>query len=241
MTSLSLTEDELLGVLSNVPSSSFEDVASKLWKARQTKQVKPGSLSTISKALKNLHQKGFASYDVAERKWRITSLGRWIIGEKLVPDKSSALDWVTKPLFSTVQNQPEKLAELLSTMFVSPLARRDKFSEQEEMMVKQTVTKLTSIFKEYPGAFEKIWSEGVESLVGEFSSLMAAILLHRSSLSPDYNTQTSAATTIPKIVDQYFKFLSAELGEFLSNSLDPDKLAAHHGSVKADRSRQTRK
>jgi hypothetical protein len=146
-----------------------------------------------------------------------------------------------RPLLHVVEDNPEKLIELLPTMFVNSFGRR-KFSKQEEAMLKQTEINLTSFIKGYPAAIEAMWGEGVERLVGGFSSLLAVILLHRLSLAPDYRTQASLAETIPKIVDQYFKSLSAELGKFLTNSLaDLNKLATLDRKVKADRSRQMAK
>lgn len=197
-----------------------------MWKEREKRKVKPGSLSTISRALKNLHQKGFASYDVVDRKWRITPLGHWIMVDRLLPTKSSlALTRVMEPLLSTVRNHPEELTELLCSMFEYSFGRRGKLSEQEGMVLKQAERKLTSFIKGYPDAVEAIWGDGVERVVGGFSGIMAVVLLFRSSLFEDYRTQQYAPTAIPKIVEQCFKPLTMELGKFLSNSLaDLDEL-----------------
>ena len=205
--------------------------------------MKPGSLSTISRALKSLLQKGYASYDVIDRTWRVTSLGHWIMSDRLLPaEPTSALKQVMQPLLHAIEDNPEKLIELLPTMFVNSSASKHKFSKPEEAMLKQTEINLMSFIKGYPAAIEAIWSNGVELMVGGFSSLLAGILLHRSSLAQDYRTQTSLVETIPKIVDQYFKFLSVELGESLTNSLtDLNKLATLDRKVKADRSRQMAK
>lgn len=241
MTSVSLTEQEVFQIISK--PSTFDDVVSKLWKQRKSRGVKPGSLSTISRALKSLLQKGYASYDAMDRTWRITALGHWIMSERLVPSEpTSALKHLTQPLLIAVEDNPQELIELLPTMFVNSLAKRGKFSTEEELMLKQTEFKLTLFIKEYPAAIEAIWGECVEHLIGGISALMAAILLHRASLAPDYRTQASAEATIPTIVDQYFKSISAELGEILTNSLaDLNKLAVLDRKIRTDKSYQTAK
>ena len=164
------------------------------------------------------------------------------MSERLLPAESaSALKQVMQPLLHAIEDNPEKLIELLPTMFMTSFGKR-KFSKQEEATLKQTEIKLTLFIKEYPAAIETIWRGGVERLIGGFSSLLAVILLHRSSLAPDYRTQASLVETIPKIVDQYFKSLSVELSDFLTNSLsDLNKLAALDRKVKADRSHQMAK
>lgn len=223
MTSLSLTEEEVIRILSN-NSHTFDDIVSELWEARKDRGVKPGSLSTISRALKNLHQKGFASYDVVERKWRATSLSRWILHEGKVPTMSGlALSQVTQPLLSKVEGQPGKLIELLSETFVYSFAKDEKLSAVEEMILKQTKTKLTVFTKDHATAIEAIWSNGVKRLVGDFSSLMAAILLYQSSIYPE--DRTRASEFIPKIVEQWYKPLIVELGTLVSKLADLDKPA----------------
>ncbi|MGD0424616.1 MAG: hypothetical protein ABSA92_14355 [Candidatus Bathyarchaeia archaeon] len=233
------TEEVIVKVLLDGPSS-FGQIVAGLTDRRKLLKREPGSRSTISLALKSLYAKKFVDHDPESHKWHVTSLGRWIVGEGLVPTKSAlALSKVTEPLLSAVQDNPQKLSELLSIMFVYSFARRrtnDEFSEQEEMILKQTETKLTLFINEYPAAIEAIWGDGAELMVGAFSSLMAGILLHRLSLAQDYRTQTSLVETIPKIVDQYFKSLSAELGKFLIKSLaDLNKLATLDRKVKANR------
>jgi len=236
MNALVSTEYEIIKLLLHAPSS-FEQIVAGLAKRRKLRTARPGSRSTISLALKNLYAKKFVDYDPESHKWHVTSLGRWIVGYELTPTKSAlALSSVTEPLLSAVQDNPEKLSELLSIMFVYSFARRDEFSEQEEMILKQTETKLTLFIKEYPAAIESIWGDGVELMVGLFSSLLAAIILHRSSSAPDYITQASIKKTIPKIVDQYFKSLSVELSKFLANSLaDLNKLENLDRKVKTNK------
>jgi hypothetical protein len=236
MTSLSLTENEVLRILLTGPSS-FEAIVSKLSSIRKLRRVGPGSRSTTSLALKSLYQKRFVDYDVVTRQWRVTSLGRWSIGKGLVPSEpASALSQVTQPLLNTVEDHPEKLVKLLSMMFVYSLKRSDKFSAEEERLLKDTESRITLFVKGYPAAIEAIWGDAIELLVGNFSSLMAAVLLHRSSLDLSYRAQASA--TIPKIVEQSYKPLVAELGEFLSKYLaDPDNLAILERRLKDDRER----
>ena len=240
MTSVSLTEEEVFRIISK--PSTFDDIVSKLWEQRKDHGVKPGSLSTISRALKSLLQKGYASYDVMDRTWRITALGHWIMSERLVPSEpTSALKHLTQPLLVAVEDNPQKLIELLPTMFVNSFAKRG-LSKEEELMLKQTEIKLTLFIKEYPAAIEAIWGECVEHLIGGFSALMAAILLHRASLAPDYRTQAAAEATISTIVDRYFKSLSAELGEILTKSLaDLNKLAAQDRQIKTNRKQTAKK
>lgn len=241
MTSASLTEQEVFLIISK--PSTFDEVVSELWEQRKKRGIKPGSLSTISGALKNLNQKGYAAYDVMNRTWRVTSLGQLIMSRRLVlTELTSALEHFTRPLLAAVEDNPDKLIELLPTMFANSLVKKGKSSEQEEVMLKQAQFKLTLFIKEYPAAIEAIWGEGVKRLIGGFSTLMAAILLHCSSLAPDYRTQDTAAETIPKIADHYFQFLSADLREFLTNSLaDLNKLAAQDRKLKANRNSQTPK
>ncbi len=160
------TEEVIVKLLLHGPSS-FGQIVAGLTDRRKLLKREPGSRSTISLALKNLYAKKFVDYDPESHKWHVTSLGRWIVGEGLVPTKSAlALSKVTEPLLSAVQDNPQKLSELLSIMFVYSFAKRDKFSEQEEMILKQTETKLTLFIKEYPAAIEAIWGDGVELMVG---------------------------------------------------------------------------
>jgi hypothetical protein len=217
MTSSSVTEGEVLKVLLSHPGS-FEHIKSSLWKERKTRSIKPGSPTTISNALKSLHEKRFVEYDVTSRKWEITSLGRLIAVRGLkVPPSAKALTWVTQPLVNVVEKNPEQLVDLLSAMFVYFSMSGGKVPVSEELLLKQTKARLRLIGKGNSRAIGAIWVDGVELLIGHFSSLMAAILLYRSS-SLEQN-EAQASTTIHKIVEQWFRWLSVELASSLSKYL----------------------
>ena len=149
MTSSSLTEEEILKVLLLGGESSFERIVSQLSKDRKTRQVRLGSRSTISHALKGLYEKRFVDYDVASRKWMITSLGRWMSSGGLTPTPSaSSLSRVTQPLINEVEKHPEQLIDLLSEMFVYS-ASAGKLPINEDNYRKQTKAKLALFAGEY--------------------------------------------------------------------------------------------
>jgi len=217
MTSSSITEEEILKSLLSRPGS-FERIKSSLWKDRKARSVKPGSPTTISNALKGLHEKRFVEYDVTSRRWEITSLGRLIAtGGYSVPLSAKALTWVTQPLVSVVERNPDQLVELLSAMFVYFSAIGGKLPVSEGLLLKQTKARLALIGRGNAKAIGAIWSDAVELLIGHFSSLMAAILLYRSSSLDQEEVQASA--TIHQIVEHSFRALSAELATFLSKYL----------------------
>jgi len=232
MTSSSITEEEVLKTLL-FHSGSFERVKASLWKERKARRVKLGSPTTISNALKSLHEKRFVEYDVTLRVWRITSLGRMIVaGGLTVPASVKALTWVTQPLVNVVERNPEKLVDLLSAMFVYSSMRGGKLPISEELLLKQTKARLTLITKGNANAVLAIWIDAVKVLIGNFSSLMAAILLYKSS-TLDQN-EAQASTVIHKIVEQWFRSLSLELATFLSKHLaNLENLATLETKMKA--------
>jgi hypothetical protein len=181
--------------------------------------VKLGSKSTISTALKNLHEKMFVEYDVTSREWKITSLGRLIAVEKYtVPSSAKELARVTQPLVSVIEKDPEQLVDLLSAMFVYfSTIGGGKLPIPRELFLKRTKERLALIGKGNTNAIGAIWIDAVELLIGHFSSLMAAILLYRSSTLELNEAQASA--TIHQIVEHSFRVLSGELATFLSNYL----------------------
>ena len=177
--------------------------------------------------------------------WRVTSFGHWIIASDCFLQESAlALSKVMEPLLHAIEDNPEKLSELLPQCSCTHLqgGERRQILQAGRGDAEADGNQPHLIHQRYPAAIEAIWGEGVERMIGGFSSLLAVILLHRLSLAQDYRTQTSLVETIPKIVDQYFKSLSVELSEFLTNSLaDLNKLATLDRKVKADRSRQMAK
>jgi hypothetical protein len=218
MTSSSITEEEILKILSSRPGS-FERVKSSLWKNRKARSVKLGSKSTLSNALKGLHEKGLVEYDVASRMWKISSLGRIIAyGVATVPLSAKALTQMTQPLVSRVERDPEQLVDLLSAMFVYfSTIGGGKLPISEGSLLTQTKVRLALIGKGNAKAISAIWVDAVELLIGHFSGLMAAILLYRSSTLEQNEAQASA--TIHRIVEQWFRPLSVELADFLSKYL----------------------
>ena len=202
--------------------------------------MKPGSPTTISNALKSLHEKRFVEYDVTSRKWKITSLGRLIaVGGLAVPPSAKALTWVTQPLVNAVERNPEQLVDLLSAMFMYFSMRGGKLPLSEDLL-KQTKRRLALIGKGNAKAIGAIWIDAVELLIGHFSSLMAAILLYRSSTLEQDKAQASAI--IHKIVEQWFRSLSVELATFLSKYLaNLEDLAALETKMKTKPSSSTRR
>ena len=183
-----------------------------------------------------MHQRGYASYNVVDRRWQVTPLGKWMMNENVTHTTSGLpLRRVTDTFFKTVGKNPQNLIDLLCETLEYSIGKA-KLSEQEESIMKLMQSRLASFVRVYPAAIEAIWGDGVERLVGGFSGLMAAILLHLSSLAQDYRTQSTASVTIPKIADQYFKQLSVEFGGFLADNLaDPAKLAALDRKVRTHR------
>jgi hypothetical protein len=133
---------------------------------------------------------------------------------------------VTQPLINEVEKHPEQLIDLLSEMFVYS-ASGGKLPVNVDNYRKQTKAKLV-LFGENTETIKAVWIDAVELLIGNFSSLMAAILLYRSSTLEKDNAQSG--TVIKKIVEQWFRFLSVEISTFLSKHLaDLPDMAAMYG------------
>lgn len=239
MTSSSITEEEILKILLSGPGS-FGRITSCLRDERKSRSVRPGSQSTISNALKSLHEKRFVEYDVVARVWKISSLGRCVAGGVTVPSSAEALSWVTQPIVNVVEKDPDKLVDLLSAMFMYSSMRGGKLPLSEELLLKQTKARIMLIGKGNAKAIRAIWIDAVELLIGQFSSLMAAILLYRSSVLEQDKAEASA--TIHMIVEQFLKPLSLELATFLSNHLATlEDLAALEAEKEAETRRRFKK
>jgi hypothetical protein len=187
--------------------------------------VRPGSRSTMWQALLSLNEKRFAEFDIGSREWRITSIGRCVAADRMVPTSALALGRVTQSLLNEIEKHPDELNDLLSRMFVYFAASSGKLPISQASLLKQTKATLALFSKGYTKAIRGIWIDAVERMIGHFSSLLAAILLYRSSsLQQD---KAVASDTIEKIAEQWFRSLSREIASFLSMYLaDLDNLAA---------------
>jgi DNA-binding transcriptional ArsR family regulator len=245
MTSLSLTEDDVLKVVKD-EALSFEKIVLGIKKSRERVGVRPGSRSTVSRALKSLYGKGLVDYDVESRRWKVTSVGLWVAQGYTRTEATEALTKVTGRFLSGIEDKPERLLNLLPAMFAYSVAEGDRkmpISEKqlfEKQLFEQTKARLVPFVKGNLTPIAAIWIDDAEVLIGKYSSLLAAILLLCLSLWGRVDRR-QVELTIQKVVAQWFRLLGEEIGKHLSTCLaDAKDLAVLEKKLKEEEHRLRR-
>jgi len=105
-------------------------------------------------------------------------------------------------MVDNVLKNPGDLVDRIAKLFLFTLTRKDEPSSHP--LLKQTKAQLNSVAEDNLEAITKIWIDGVEFLIGQFSGLLAAIILYRAS-TLQLTDKSPHSVTIQKIVDQWFR------------------------------------
>lgn len=208
---------EIFSILSTADAWRFNDIVDELRERRKRAKAPSASRTTVSRTLKEFVPLGLVQHDVVTRRWGLSQLGFWFARSgQVVSEKLKRKLEISGPFKEFVQADSDTVMNNLVINFVRVLNTGPKPAPPN--VVDQIRSQLLQFGEGRKDAIAMVWMSEAMNLLRELSSLLAAILLFRSSLYPP-NAEDVARDNIRRIVGRWVDLRTPLLAERLANYL----------------------